>query len=187
MRGDPQSARMDIVIETERLLLRPAQLVDLDRWAEMMADEESARHVGGVQPKSVVWRSVTSQAGAWALTGVAMLSVIEKSTGRWIGRVGPWQPFGWPGTEVGWSLHRDAWGQGYAVEAARVMMDYAFDTLGWTEVIHCIAPDNVRSQRVAERLGSTVRGPGTLPPPYENDPIIVWGQTREAWLARTSH
>jgi RimJ/RimL family protein N-acetyltransferase len=93
------------VIETERLLLRPAQLIDLDRWAEMMADEEAARYVGGVQPKPLVWRSLMSQAGAWALTGVAMLSVIEKSTGRWVGRVGPWQPFGWPGTEVGWSLH----------------------------------------------------------------------------------
>ena len=172
------------MIETERLILRPAQLADLDRWAEMMADEESARYVGGVQPKSLVWRSVMGQAGAWALTGVAMFSVIEKSSGQWLGRVGPWCPYGWPGTEVGWSLHPDAWGKGYASEAARVMMDYAFTTLGWTDVIHCINPSNVRSQRVAGRLGSTLRGPGRLPAPYENDAVEIWGQTRDEWLAR---
>ena len=149
-----------------------------------MADEEAVRYVGGVQPKPLVWRSLMSQAGAWALTGVAMLSVIEKSTGRWVGRVGPWQPFGWPGTEVGWSLHPDAWGKGYALESARTMMDYAFTTLGWTDVIHCINPDNVRSQRVAERLGSTNRGPGKLPAPYQNDRVELWGQTREEWLVR---
>ena len=173
------------MIETERLLLRPAQLSDLDRWAEMMADEAAARYVGGVQEKSQVWRSLMSQAGAWALTGVAMFSVIETSSGKWIGRVGPWQPFGWPGTEVGWSLHPDAWGHGYALESARAMMDYAFTTLGWTDVIHCINSDNVRSQRVAARLGSTNRGPGQLPAPYQNDPVDVWGQTREEWLIRT--
>ena len=174
------------MIETERLLLRPAELSDLDRWAEMMADEEAARYVGGVQPKALVWRSLMSQVGAWTLTGVAMFSVIEKSTGVWIGRVGPWQPFGWPGTEVGWSLHPDAWGKGYASESASAMMDYAISTLGWTDVIHCINPDNVQSQRVAQRLGSTNRGPGRLPPPYENDPVELWGQTREQWLARGS-
>jgi hypothetical protein len=37
-------------------------------------------------------------AGAWAMQGFAMLSVIEKATGRWVGRAGPWQPEGWPGT-----------------------------------------------------------------------------------------
>ena len=173
------------MIQTERLLLRRPELQDLDRWAEMMADESAARYVGGVQSKPIVWRSVMSQAGAWSLTGVAMFSVIEKSSGLWLGRVGPWNPYGWPGTEVGWSLHPDAWGKGYAFEAARATMDYAFDTLGWTDVIHSINPENARSQRLAERLGSHNRGPGRLPAPYENDPVDLWGQTREEWMART--
>ena len=172
------------MIETERLVLRPAEVADLDRWAEMMADEESARYVGGVQQKAMVWRSLMTQAGAWTLTGVAMLSVVEKSSGQWIGRVGPWQPFGWPGTEVGWSLHPDAWGKGYAVEAARAMMNYAFTALGWTDIIHCIDPSNTRSQRVAERLGSSNRGPGRLPAPYEHALVEIWGQTREQWRSR---
>jgi RimJ/RimL family protein N-acetyltransferase len=174
----------DPTLETERLVLRPPRLEDLDRWAEMMADAETARFIGGVQPKPAVWRYVMTAAGAWALTGVSMFSVIEKSSGLWIGRVGPWQPYGWPGSEIGWGLRRDAWGKGYAVEAAAATMDYAFDVLGWDDVIHSIDPENAASINVARRLGSTNRGPGQLPPPYEAARVDLWGQTRAEWMAR---
>ncbi len=167
-------------LETARLRLRPTALSDFPRWAEMMADPEVARHIGGAQPPSVAWRALLSMAGAWALTGVAMFSALERATGRWVGRIGPWQPYGWPGPEVGWALHRDAWGRGYATEAA-ACLDYAFDTLGWEEVIHCIAPDNLASQRVAERLGARRRGAGRLPEPYHRGPIEIWGQSRAEW------
>lgn len=175
------------MIETERLLLRKPQIEDLDRWAELMADETAARYIGGVQAKPVVWRSMMAIAGSWELTGVGMFSVIEKSTGRWIGRVGPWQPYGWPGTEVGWSLHPDSWGRGYALEAARAAMNYACDTLGWTDIIHSIDPRNVPSQRLAERLGSVDRGPGKLPAPYDNDAVEIWGQSSADWKSRRNN
>ena len=93
--------------------------------------------------------------GAWQVQGFGMFSLIEKATGRWVGRVGPWFPEEWPGTEIGWTLAREAWGRGYATEAATVATDWAFDHLGWTDVIHSIAPDNVASQRVAEKAGFT--------------------------------
>ena len=67
-----------------------------------------------------------------------MFSVIEKSTGRWVGRLAPWTPDGWPGTEVGWGIARDRCGLGYATEAATAAIDWAFDALGWSEVIHVI-------------------------------------------------
>lgn len=172
------------LLETPRLLLRPPQLEDFDRWAEFAADPIAARYLGGVQPRSMAWRSMMAMAGSWALTGFAMFSVIEKSSGRWVGRLGPWQPEGWPGTEVGWSLHPDAWGKGYATEGATAAMDYAFDVLGWEDVIHCIDPDNVPSQRVALALGSSKRGPGRMPPPHDNAPCEIWGQTRAQWRAR---
>ena len=122
-------------------------------------------------------------AGAWSIQGFGMFSVIEKSSQRWIGRLGPWQPEGWPGTEVGWGLLRDAWGQGYASEGSAAAIDWAFDHLGWTEVIHTIAPDNVASQNVARRLGSGLIGPGRLPEPYQDFPVEIWGQTRAQWRA----
>lgn len=177
-------SRASPILETSRLILRPPQFEDFERWAEFAADPEAQRFLGGVQPRSIAWRSMMTMAGSWALTGVAMFSVIEKASGRWMGRLGPWQPEGWPGTEVGWSLHPDAWGRGYASEGAAVAIDYAFDVLGWSEVIHCIDPQNLPSQRVAERLGSHLRGPGKMPAPYDTAPCEIWAQTREEWRRR---
>jgi RimJ/RimL family protein N-acetyltransferase len=85
---------------------------------------------------------------------------------------------------VGWGLLREAWGSGYATEGAVAAIDWAFEHLGWTGVIHTIAPDNLASQRVARRLGSNLQGPGRLPEPFQDEPVEVWGQSHEAWLRR---
>lgn len=172
----------DIQLETPRLILRPPRAADLDAWAEMMLDEPAARFIGGVMPRSLCWRQLMTMIGAWHAQGFAMFSVIEKASGRWIGRLGPWRPEGWPGNEIGWAITRDCWGKGYAVEGATAATDWAFDTLGWPEMIHSIAPDNVASQRVAEKLGSRNRGPGQLPAPFTESRIELWGQTREEWM-----
>lgn len=174
-------------IETGRLILRVPSLDDLDRWAEMHADADAVRFIGGAQPRSIVWRTIMQTIGAWHATGISMFSVIEKERGRWIGRVGPWCPLDWPGTEVEWGLHRDAWGNGYALEAARAAIDYAFDTLGWTEVVHCIDPENTRSQALARRLGARVLRQDRMPAPFDANVIDVWGQTRAEWTARQGH
>ena len=172
------------VIQTERLTLRPIAMEDFPRWAEMMADPESARFLGGAQPAATAWRGFMTMAGAWSLTGVSMFSVIERDSGLWLGRIGPWRPHGWPGTEVGWGLHPEAQGKGFGVEAAAAAIDYAFDVLGWSEVIHCIDPDNLPSIRLAERIGSYNQGPTRLPPPFEQLTIERWGQSRDEWRAR---
>jgi RimJ/RimL family protein N-acetyltransferase len=171
-------------LETARLTLRPPAAEDLDGWAALMADEESSRFIGGPVDRAATWRGLATMAGSWALKGFGMFSVIEKSSGLWLGRVGPWVPEGWPGTEVGWGLHPSAWGRGYAVEAAEATIDWAFDHLGWTEVIHCIDPENTPSRKVAQRLGSTNGGPGKLPPPFEDHLVDLWGQTAAQWRAR---
>jgi RimJ/RimL family protein N-acetyltransferase len=171
-------------LETQRLILRPPADVDLDGWAEMMADPVAARFIGGHQPRANAWRFMATMAGSWALNGFVMFSVMEKSTGLWIGRIGPWRPEEWPGDEVGWGLHPSAWGKGYALEAAEVTMDWVVDHLGWTDVIHCIDPENTPSQKIAQRLGSTLRGPGKLPPPHEASKVELWGQTAAQWRTR---
>ena len=149
-----------------------------------MADAEGSRFIGGPQLRSQAWRGFMSIAGGWSMVGYSMFSVIEKSSGRWVGRIGPWVPADWPGTEVGWGLIRPAWGQGYAIEAAAATIDWVFDHLGWDEVIHCIAPENTASQRVAMRLGSVNRGRCPMPAPHEDMVIEAWGQTRDEWRAR---
>jgi RimJ/RimL family protein N-acetyltransferase len=170
-------------LETERLILRPTHSDDFEPWFEMMQDEETARFIGGVAGRSACWRQTCGMAGSWTIVGYAMFSVIEKSSGQWIGRVGPWQPAEWPGPEVGWGLVRSAWGKGYAVESAAASMDWVVDHLGWTDIIHSIDPGNTGSAKVAERLGSKARGPGKLPPPYEGVAIDIWGQTADEWKA----
>jgi RimJ/RimL family protein N-acetyltransferase len=123
-------------------------------------------------------------AGSWVLLGFGFFSVIEKTSGQWIGYLGPIQPEGWPGTEVGYTLIPAARGKGYAVEGAAATIDWAFATLGWTDVIHTINPENSASQAVARRLGAMNRGPGLLPAPHEHLSIDIWGQTRQEWEQR---
>jgi RimJ/RimL family protein N-acetyltransferase len=79
---------------------------------------------------------------------------------------------------------RSAWGKGYATEGAAAAMDWAVDALGWDDIIHCIDPANTPSARVAERLGSTLRGRGRLPAPFEQIEIDIWGQSADEWRRR---
>jgi len=178
------TASLGPVLETERLILRVQRAEDFDGFAELFADEEACRYIGGHMPRAAAWRKFLQMPGAWLIQGFAMFAVIEKSSGEYLGNIGPWQPDGWPGTEVGWALRRMAWGKGYAEEAAAASIDWAFDNLGWTDVIHSIDPGNDASQKLAQRLGSRNRGPGQLPAPFEDVEIDIWGQTREEWRAR---
>jgi RimJ/RimL family protein N-acetyltransferase len=178
-------SRLDTVIETGRLILRvPKFPEDFEPWCAFMADEEAARYIGKAQKPSQVWRGIATMIGSWHMVGFAMFSVIEKSSGRWVGRVGPWQPGDWPGAEVGWGVVRDVWGKGYALEASIAAMDFAVDELGWTDIVHTINPANVASQKLAARLGSVNRGPGKLPAPFGDEPIDVWGQSAAQWRER---
>jgi RimJ/RimL family protein N-acetyltransferase len=174
----------DVRLETERLLLRPPAREDFDAWAAFLGDAETMRFLGGPVPRATAWRMFLTMAGAWSVQGFGMFSVLERDTGEWVGRLGPWMPEGWPGPEVGYGIARSRWGRGYATEGAAAAIDWAFGALGWTEVIHCIDAGNAASIRVAQRLGSRRRGPGRLPPPLDSE-VEIWGQTRERWRARS--
>ena len=176
-------AELGPTLTTERLILRPPRQADFEPWAAVMADEEAARYIGGVQPTAAAWRTMATMTGAWTLRGFSMFSVIERAEGRWIGRVGPWFPHGWPSPEVGWGLVRGAWGRGYAQEAATACLDWVFDALGWPKVIHCIDPANQASIALARRLGSTFRGQAILPPPVDAT-VDIWGQSAADWRTR---
>jgi len=148
-------------LQTERLLLRAFSDADLDAYAAMCADAEVMRYLsvtGALLSREDAWRQMALFAGHWALRGFGMWAVEERESGRFIGRVGLHQPEGWPDRELGWSLAREAWGRGYATEAARAAADYAFRTLRWPHLIHLILPGNDRSIRVAGRLGARPAG-----------------------------
>lgn len=170
-------------ITTERLVLRPPREEDFAGWAAFAADPRAMEFLGGVQPSSVAWRGFVGAVGGWHVQGFGILSVIERATGEWVGRLGTIQPYGWPGTEVGWGIVSSRWGRGYATEGAAAAIDFAVDRLGWAEVIHCIEDANLSSIRVAEKLGSRRLRTARLPPPNEVE-VAVWGQTAAEWRAR---
>ena len=138
-------------LTTERLTLRGWRDDDLDAYAAITADPEVMRFMGGPLDRADTWRQMAFIAGHWELRGYG-LWVVERE-GELIGRIGLLNPEGWPALEVGWLLGRQAWGNGYATEAARAAVDYAWRELDVEQLISLIAPDNAASAAVAGRLG----------------------------------
>ena len=136
---------------TERLLLREWRTEDIDDYAAITADPEVMELLGGPLDRAGAWRQMALHAGHWSLRGYGNWAL--ERDGRMIGRAGLWYPEGWPGLEVGWTLARDAWGHGYATEAARAAMEWAWTELRVPGLVSVIRPENARSIRVAERLG----------------------------------
>lgn len=168
-------------IETDRLILRLPNGDDFDEWSRFQADETTMTYLGGVKSRGESWLDLCARIGAWQVRGYGMFSLILKDSGQWIGRVGPWYPEGWPQREVGWGVAPEFAGKGYALEAAVASMNYAVDTLGWSEICHMIDVTNLASIKLAQRLGATNRGPTKLPKPYQDTRVDGWGQSREQW------
>ncbi len=171
------------VIETERLKLRRWCGADIAPNTAMLSDPGTARFITAdgkpVTNELIGWRNAAIMAGHWTLHGVGMFVVEEKASGRFAGRVGPWFPPGWPGFEVGWGIASDFRGKGYAVEAARAAIDWAFATFELNQIIHCIDHENTASQAVARRLGAEKQGETDL----FGHVADVWVTRRSSWMA----
>ncbi len=154
-----------VTLESERLRLRMFRESDLDAYAAMCADPEVMRYIGvGGQTltRAETWRHMAMVLGHWELRGYGLWAVEERATGTLVGRIGLYNPEGWPGLECGWALARGAWGNGYATEGARRALAFAFTELDRDHVISLIRPDNVASIRVAERIGERLERTTTL-------------------------
>lgn len=161
-------------LTTDRLILRPHGAADFEPYAAMMAEPGVARFLtidGQPQSRGDAWRGLAAVIGCWTLRGFGMWAVEERASGRYIGRVGPWQPEGWPGFEIGWGIMPDIQARGYATEAATAAAAWSFATLGVDRILHIIRPDNGPSQAVARKLGARVVGPWDAP----------WGVTCDLW------
>jgi RimJ/RimL family protein N-acetyltransferase len=178
------------VIETEHLTLRKPTLEDAPGAAELLADTDVMRWLGGkTVPADDVPAVIEKWIARWDVNGCGPFSVLRREDGRWLGRVGilVWDTRGdWTHTtfadsaefaqpELGWALTSEHWGQGYATEAARAVREWAYTDLGATRLVSLIDPANVASQRVAERLGAT---PGETIELFDNGPHVVWEHPR---------
>jgi RimJ/RimL family protein N-acetyltransferase len=178
---------VDIVLETERLVLRQWSLADFDDFAAMSADPQVMQFLavdGKPDSRFGSWRSLCGMVGHWQLRGFGMFAVIERATGAFVGRAGPWQPEEWPDFEIGWALRSEYWGRGYATEAAKRCIAYAFTELERSHISSFIAPENTRSIRVAERAGERFEGEIALPH-VPDRPHLQYGLSRDDWQQRT--
>ncbi len=146
-----------VALTTPRLLLRTYRQDDLPHFAALNADPVVVEFLGG-EPLS---RTHSDEIAEWAQHCYAtqrfgLLAVERRDDGAFLGMCGLHHQSSYPDDlEVGWRLAHRYWGQGYATEAARAWLDYAFTTLSAPRVISITDPPNVRSLAVMRRLGMT--------------------------------
>ena len=174
-----------IELITDRLVLRPFAPGDVEAHIAMMRDQDVARFLteeGMPRERATEWRAAASLLGHWQIRGFGFFSVFEKATGQWVGRVGPWQPEGWPALETGWSIAANHWGKGYAPEAAEATMRWTFKRFpDLPRMISLIDPGNPNSQAVARKLGETNSGETFRIFQFVVD---IWTVSRADWFAR---
>ncbi|MEV7971352.1 GNAT family N-acetyltransferase [Sphaerisporangium sp. NPDC088356] len=181
------------MLETERLVLRRWREEDLKPFAEMNADPEVMEH----------FPATLSRAESDAMAGRIEAGLEEHGFGLWVVEVRDsglfagftglvWQRFEahfTPAVEVGWRLAREAWGHGYATEAATAALDHGFGPAGLAEVVSMTVPANVRSQAVMRRLGMTrdPRDDFEHPRPAAGSPLrphVLYRLRAKAWRER---
>lgn len=151
-------------LSTERLLLREYRMADFDAYAASVADAEATRFIGAHDRKHA-FRVFAAQTGTWLLSGAGWWAIELRDTGEHVGQIGAFFRDGFPDLELGWFTQRAFWGRGFASEAARAVVRYAFDVRGEPRVTAFIDAANTASLRVAERLGMR----------YERD-ADIWDQ-----------
>ena len=148
-----------MILETERLLLREMTQDDLPALQGILQDEETMYAYNGAFDEAETQAWLDRQLSRYAQYGFGLWAVVLKESGGMIGQCGltmqPWR--GDEVLEVGYLFNRAFWHHGYATEAARGCMEYAFDLLGAREVCSIIRETNLPSRRVAERNGMTLR------------------------------
>ena len=180
-------------IATERLLLRDWRPSDHQPFAALNADPAVTRYLGRKRDRAASDALIESIREHWTVNGFGLWAVERREDGRFLGFTGPSRPsfeaHFTPAVEVGWRLARDAWGHGFATEAARAAVRFGFETAGLEEIVSFTVPANERSRRVMERLGMA-RDPSDdfdHPRLSEGDPLrrhVLYRLTREAWEAQ---
>lgn len=149
-----------VILETPRLLLRHLHPDDLDAMHAYLGDPQTMLHYPQPYSREFVKEGIAKNTERYEKYGYGLFGVVLKETGKLIGDCGlVWQEVeSREELEVGYHFHRDHWGHGYAPEAAKACIEFAFNRVGVDHVISLIRPENLASRRVAEKNGlSAVR------------------------------
>jgi RimJ/RimL family protein N-acetyltransferase len=141
-------------IETERLLIRTWRLpADADDTAEMFGDPEAMRFIpSGVLSPEGAAAAIARMIERYEADGFGIWPVVLKETKKPIGECGILYIPGTRDVQVAWLFKRSAWGNGFATEAARAVLDYAFSEIGLTRIYALIDRENRASIAIAHRL-----------------------------------
>jgi RimJ/RimL family protein N-acetyltransferase len=146
-------------VETARLVLRVPELTDAEALMGIIWDPEvvEQKQVTLLQPPGgldLALKNSNDMIRQWQLRGYGQWSVIEKATGDVIGCVGFYHPpREWPGVDLGWVIHRSRWGHGFATEAATAALGWVWEHTQIDRIISLIAPHDLRSIRIATKIG----------------------------------
>ena len=173
-RGEPE-----VVLETERLVLRRFQPDDLDDLASLYADPQVMRFWPRPMTREETQEWLNRAPAYYAKHGIGMWATLRKPELRFVGRCGLMRKniAGISEYEVGYMIAAAEWGQGLAPEAARAIISFAFERFGPPRVIALIRPENLPSRRVAEKLG--LRRVGELL--HADLPHDLFAVNREEW------
>lgn len=148
-----------MILETERLIIRPWRDEDREPYAAMVGDPHVRRFYLVTMNREQSDAAIDTFIEFQKRDGYGFLAVERKSDGAFIGDVGMipvvMPIVGNPPVEIGWLLGQQYWGNGYAVEAARAWIDYGFNVLAFPEIVAWTAVSNLPSQRVMQKLGMT--------------------------------
>ena len=148
---------MAVILETPRLLLRHLELQDVQELHSLYQDIEIRRYF----PDGILSYEDTKEELEWYINGhpqypkLGLWATVHKESGKFIGRCGllPWEIDDTLEIEIAYLLNKDFWHQGFATEAAKEIMSYGFEKLHLKRLICMMHPENVASQKVAERIG----------------------------------
>jgi RimJ/RimL family protein N-acetyltransferase len=169
-------------LRTDRLLLRAWRDDDLEPLAAINADPEVMRYIldGSTKDREETAESLRRIRLTWHDHGFGLFAVEVRATGALIGWAGlsvpAFLPEVMPAVEIGWRLAREAWGHGYATEAAAAAMRFGFEDHGLGRIISIRHVDNSRSARVMAKLGLVEEF--TTVVPIHNQPVAVHARRR---------
>lgn len=180
----------ETVLTTERLILRNWRSDDLDHLAALNADDEVMRYFPDRPDLEQSAATLARVMAGMKRHGFGFWALETSDNNVFVGFAGLLRPafhtHFTPCVEVGWRLARSAWGLGYATEAGKASLAFAFDRLGLDEVVSMTVVDNLPSRRVMERLGMTRRpeddfGHPILPFDHPLRPHVLYRLSRKTW------
>jgi RimJ/RimL family protein N-acetyltransferase len=180
---------MPPALETDRLILRPLGLQDLDAYVAFWQDPEVVRYISGSPlPREQSWRRLIGTVGHWQLLGFGFFAIEEKHSGRLIGEAGfqemhrDLHPAIEGTLETGWGILPAFQGKGYATEAVSAAINWADRTHAALDYSCIISPENRPSLDLARKLGFVADVTTT----YMGKPIVILRLRRHGRPTRDS-